>query len=493
MDHFVQSLFSILRPEPILFLIMGTALGIVFGSIPGLTGGMLMVLVLPLTFFMKSEIGIILLISIYVGGVTGGLITAILLRIPGAPSNVMTTFDGYPMAQRGQAERALALAISASFVGGMISWVFLVALSPPITRLALKLSNFEYFSFVVMGIVLISSVAGKSILYGLASGFLGMLIATPGIDPASGILRMDYGFYEFAGGFNILPVMIGIFAGSQLISEMININRPMPKQLPTNIKRLVADFTAVFRHVPNLLRSSIIGTWVGILPGIGANIGAILSYTVAKNVSRHPDEFGTGSEEGIVASEAANNATVCGALIPLITMGIPGSIGDAILIAALFLHNVEPGPLLLLKHPDTYYGIIAAALGSNVMILFLMILFVPIMGKIIQVPKYLTIPIILVFCVVGSFGVNNRMFDAGVMFIFAIIGFAMDQVRLPLGPFIIGMVLAPIAETKLRAALMSSAGDFMPLIQRPVSLVCLLTSLGIFFWPLIRKIKWRKY
>ena len=295
---------------------------------------MLIALSLPLTFSMSGEQALVLLVSMYVGSVSGGLITATLLRIPGTPASIMTTLDGYPMAQRGEAGRALGLGIGASFIGGMIAWVFLISLAAPMAQLSLKFGPFEFFSLVMVAMVLIATVGGRSAVLGLFAGFLGILAAMPGASPATGVARWTFGVHELDDGLKLLPVLIGLFAVNQVIAELLRLNETI-ERVPAASGRLLLKFATWKRHMANLIRSSLIGTWVGILPGIGANIGSVMAYSAAKSASKKPEAFGSGSEEGIVAAESANNATVGGALIPLVAMGIPGSVIDAILLGAL--------------------------------------------------------------------------------------------------------------------------------------------------------------
>ncbi|MEZ5862752.1 MAG: tripartite tricarboxylate transporter permease [Geminicoccaceae bacterium] len=483
MEHLLPAIVAVLAPTPFALILIGVALGIVIGSIPGLTGAMLIALTLPLTFYMESINALILLVAMYVGSISGGLITAILLRMPGTPAAIMTTFDGYPMARAGQPGRALGLAIGASFVGGMISWAFLVLLSPPLARLALTFGPFEYFTMVLMALVLIASLSRGSFVKGLLAGLLGMLIAIPGVDPAGGRLRLTFGFHELDAGFNLLPVLIGVFAVSQVIKDIIEIDRPVEKIAfaSRGILMTLADYR---RHAVNLVRSSVIGTWVGILPGIGASIGSMMAYTAAKSFSRTPERFGTGHEEGITASESANNATVGGALIPLVTMGIPGSTIDAILIAAMIIHGLQPGPLLFVQSPNVVYAMIAACLIANIVMFVMMLSTAGWIARLVDVPRALLLPSILLFCVLGSYALNNRMFDVWVMLGFGVLGYFLERCKVPLGPFVIGFVLEQIAETQLRAALMESGGEILPLLSRPISLGFIAVALVLLLVPL---------
>lgn len=469
---------------PWLFFLMflGTLLGIVVGAIPGLTGAMLIALTLPLTFHMQPIDAIVLLVSMYVGAISGGLITATLLRMPGTPAAVMTTFDGYPMARSGRPGRALGLGISASFVGGLVAWVALLTISKPLSILATRFGPFEYFTLIMMAMVLIASVTEGSMIKGLISGLLGMLVSMPGVDPSSGMPRLTWDWYMLNGGLKLLPVLIGVFAVSQIINDILEMNQKV-ERVELSRKGILMSLKDWKDQAFNLIRSSIIGTWVGILPGVGASIGSVISYTAAKNMSKTPEKFGTGSEEGIVASEAANNATVGGALIPLIAMGIPGSVIDAILIGALMIHSIQPGPLLFVNNPDIVWAMIATALIANIAMFAIMTGGVGYVSRLMFLPRSFVLPVVMVFCVVGSYALNNTMFDVYVMLIFGVIGFAMERARMPLGPFVIGFILAPLAEEKLRSGLMMTAGDFSPIVTRPFPAAFMAISVVLLIWP----------
>jgi len=476
----------LLSPTPLALVALGVSLGILVGAIPGLTGAMLIALSLPLTFDMQPANALTLLVSMYVGAVSGGLITATLLRMPGTPASIMTTLDGYPMAKSGRPGRALGLGICASFIGGMISWLFLLILAEPAAELSTKFGFFEFFTLVLMALVLIAAVSGESLLKGALAGFLGMLASMPGSSQATGELRLTFGFSALNSGFQLLPVLIGLFAVNQLLREILSLRSPVERITPdrSGLFLTLAQWKA---QAGNMLRSSVIGTWVGILPGIGANIGSVMAYTAAKSMSKKPEEFGKGSEEGIVASESANNATVCGALIPLIAMGIPGSVIDAVLLGALVIHEIQPGPLLFENNPEVAHTVIGTALFANVYMFVFMLLAAGSISKLATIRRPFLIPVVLTFCVIGSFALANRMFDVWVMLAFGLIGFGMERSKIPLAPFVIGFVLAPIAEKNLLAGLMASGGSYAPLFTRPVSLLFLLISIALLIWPLLRR------
>lgn len=479
----LESFAILLSPQPLLLLTLGVVLGIVVGAIPGLTATMLIALTLPFTFYMESVDAITLLVGMYVGGISGGLITATLLRMPGTPASIMTTFDGFPLARSGRPGRALGLGITASFVGGLISWAFLAGLAPPLAKLALRFGPWEYFTMVLMALVMLASLAQGSLIKGLIAGCLGMVFAMPGMDPSLGQMRLTFGSHELDAGLKLLPVLIGAFAISQIIKDAIEIDWK-PDLMAVDRKGIMVGVRDLKAHGVNMLRSSVIGTWIGLLPGIGANIAAMMAYSTTKNLSKEPEKFGTGHEPGIVSAETANNASIGGALIPLITMGIPGSVVDAILLGALIIHNLQPGPLLFTSNPEIAYGFISAYLVANFIMFALMLGLVVHIAKVMYIPKAYLLSIVLVFCVIGTFALGNRFFDVWVMLAFGLIGFGLEYCRVPLGPFVIGFVLSPIAEEQLRSALMMSEGNFLDLFSRPVATLFVLVSVLSLLWPL---------
>lgn len=470
-------------PPRLILMALGTALGIIVGAIPGLTGAMLISLALPLTFGMHYNDAMVLLVSMYVGSISGGLITATLLRMPGTPASMMTTLDGYPMAKNGQPGRALGLGIGASFVGGLVSWGFLALLAEPMAEWSTHLGNFEMFSLVLLALVSIASVAGDSMLLGLLSGMLGILLTMPGIDPATSRPRLTLGFTQLNNGFELLPVLIGLFAISQIIDDILNLDRKS-EAITMNRDGIWMSWSDWFSQKYNLLRSSLIGTWVGILPGIGANIGSVMAYSAAKSFSKEPEKFGKGSEDAIIASEAANNATVGGALIPLVSLGIPGSVIDAILLGAMVIHRLQPGPFLFKQNPDVAYTVIATALVANVFMFGFMLLSVGWLWKLMYVPRWAMIPAIMVFCVTGSYALSNRMFDVWVMLGAGVGGFVMQKMKIPLAPFVIGFVLGGLAEQNLVEALMYPGSSWLSFFQRPISLGLIIASIAMFGWAL---------
>jgi putative tricarboxylic transport membrane protein len=482
----VKALINLLTPWQLFLTLLGTWLGILVGVMPGINGSMLIALMLPITFKMLPIDAMNLLVSVYTGAVTGGLITATLLRIPGEPSNVMTTFDAYPMAARGEAGRALGLGIFASTFGALFAWVALATLTRPLADLAVKFSPFDYFALTLSALVLMAAVSKGTMAKGLLSGMFGVLVALPGVDPSTGIDRFTFGWWQLASGFDLLPVLSGLFAVGTVFSDALA--PPHKADAVAYSSRGLWLRASEWRAQSwNAVRSSFIGTWIGILPGIGAGVASVVSYTVAKNLSNEPDAFGKGSPEGIVASEAANNATVGGALIPLIALGIPGSVIDVFLMGAMQIHGIQPGPLLFTRNTDVVYAIIGACLTSTIAMFVLMMVSIPLLRRVVDIPKSFVVALVLVFCVVGVFGYNNRWFEVGVMLVFGLIGFAMERGGFPLGPFVIGFILGPIAEAKLRSGLMVTGGDITPLFTRPLSAALLIVSAALLLWPFLAR------
>jgi putative tricarboxylic transport membrane protein len=486
-DAFLH-LFSL---KSFLIILGGVGLGVSVGVLPGITAGMLMALTLPFTYYMNSLDAISLLIAMFIGGVSGGLITATLMRIPGEPNSIMTCLDGYQLAKRGYPGRALGLGNASSLIGGILSWLALVLVSPPIASVVVALGPFENFAIILMALILISSLSEGSFLKGLSAGLLGMLISFPGIDESSGIMRLTFGITEIEGGFNSLPVILGMFAVSQVVADALNIEEKS-EAIEASMRGMFVSLRDYGVHGWNMLRSSLLGVWIGILPGVGSTIASIVAYTTAKNLSRTPEAFGKGSEEAIVASESANNATTGGTLIPLMTLGISGGLTDSILLGALIIHNFQPGPLLFRNHPEIVNTIFASHLVAHLVMFGMMTFGIAFFAKLMRLPRAFVLPMVVVFSVLGAFALNNRAFDIGVMLLFGLVGILLEFAKVPLAPFVVGLVLAPVAESELRSGLMASGGSFMPLVERPVALTVLLIAAALFVWPFVRETRKRR-
>jgi len=448
----IEAYLDVFSLSGMLWVLLGTLVGILIGSIPGLSGAMVIALTLPATYYMQASDALVLLIAMYIGSTTGGLVSATLMRMPGTESAIMTTLDGFPMAQKGEPARALGLGVIASFVGGMAAWFVLATISPLLSTLAVRFGPYEIFSMAVVALTLIAAISKGSFINGLLAAALGALFALPGIDPISGSLRLTFGLPELDNGFNLLPVMLGLLVLSQV---MIDSGSRSDSVAQTSSSSRKVSFNArdLKDNLWNFTRSSIIGTWIGILPGVGGTTASIASYSVAKGFSKDSSKFGSGCSEGIVAAESANNAGSVGALVPLITLGIPGSVVTAILLGAMVMHNLNPGPLLFAQNPEVAYTIIAGALAANLLMLVVMWYTTPLISRMMYVDKAWLLPPIMVFCFIGAFSVSGRIFDVAAMIGFACLGYLMVRARIPLGPFIIAFILTPMAEENLRSGL----------------------------------------
>ena len=477
---------------PLAMIVLGVAIGIVFGAIPGLTATMAIALCLPLTFGVDPVIGLSLLCGLYVGGISGGLIAACLINIPGTPSSIATCFDGHPMAKRGEAGRAMGVGILYSFLGLSLGMVVLVFTAPILARFALRFGPFEFFSVAVFSLMLVASLSGKNMAKGGASALLGLLFAMVGLAPHDSVKRFTFGFPSLDAGFSLLAVLTGIFAISEILQEAEH--HKGEKAVVVSAFSMSGFFGLrkgeFTRQLGNLFRSSAIGVGIGILPGIGSSSSNLLAYAAAKDSSPYPEKFGTGIIDGIVASETANNATIAGAMVTLIALGIPGDTVTAMLLGGFMIHGIQPGPLLLQTNGDLIYALFVSLLLANVVMLVLEYYGIRIFAKLLQTPKAYLFPVIIVMCIVGAYGVNSRIFDAGSLVFFGLFGYAMLKFDYPVTPFILGFVLGPLIEDKLRTGLMSSNNDLTPLFTRPISaffLVSAIAYLAFVWWHNRRK------
>lgn len=487
MSLFVQGLQNVLNFNVILVLILGTLTGITIGSLPGLTATMGVALVLPITFSMDPITGILLLIGVYFGSVYGGSITAILINTPGTPASAATAIDGYALAKKGDGNKALQVSTISSAVGGIMSVIILIFIAPQLANFALKFSAPETFALGLFGISIISSISGDSMIKGLIAGVLGLLIATIGIDPIGGFPRFTFGNMNLTSGVNLIPVMIGLFAASEAfksmedIFEKRNINVIVEK---SNLSKKEAKGL-----IPTILRSSLIGTFIGMIPGAGADIASFVSYNEAKRFSKDKEAFGKGALDGIAAPESANNAVTGGAMIPLLTLGIPGDSVTAVLLGALMVQGIQPGPLLFENSGDIVYTLFVGMLLANILILVIGLLGTRLFTKILLIPKSILSPIILVLCVVGSYSLGNNYFDVIIMLIAGIIGYFMSKAKFPASPVILGLILGPMMESNLRRALVMSKGDLSIFYTRPITLVLLIIATLTLMIPIIKSLK----
>ncbi len=460
-------------PMTLLFILIGTMVGIVFGAIPGLTATMAIVMFLPVTYAMSATEGISTLVALYIGGISGGLISAILLNIPGTPSSVATCFDGRPMANKGQAAKALGVGIFFSFLGTIFGVIMLIFISPALASVAIKFGAYEYCALSIFSLSLVITLTGKDMVKGIISAVVGAMFATVGLSPIDSRMRYTFGSVDMQAGFKLLVFLIGLFAITEVVKVAANVRKEQNFTAEENVrlKGLGFSFREFTSQIVNLFRSALIGLGIGILPGIGGGVSCMLSYTVAKNTSKHPEKFGTGVIDGVVASETANNAGIGGAMIPLLSLGIPGDPATAMLLGGFMVHDIAPGPLIFQKNGPVMYGIFTAMiLASIVMCLFM---FGGLRGivKVLKIPKYYLLPVIVMLCCVGAIGDSNRMFDVWGVLIFGLIGYFFAKAEIPTTPMILGFILGPMFEENLRRASKLAQSD--PITNHPISIVFL--------------------
>lgn len=492
MDVILSGILSVAAsPITILFIFIGVAAGIIFGAIPGLTATMAITMFLPVTYTMKPIDGISTLVALYIGGISGGLISAILLNIPGTPSSVATCFDGRPLAIKGQAGKALGIGIVFSFIGTILSIIALIIISPLLAKVAIKFGPYEYCALAIFSLSLVITLTGKDLIKGLMSAAIGAMIATVGLAPIDSVKRFTFGNVELNAGFQLLVLLIGLFAISEVIATAESVNNEEEFTIEQNVKIKGFGFTFIefASQIKNAIRSSIIGLVVGILPGIGGGISCMLSYTAAKNASKTPEKFGTGIIDGVVASETANNAGIGGAMIPLLTLGIPGDAATAMLLGGLMVHSVSPGPLIFNKNGVIVYGIFTAMIIASIAMLILEVFGIKIFMNVLKVPKNYLLPLIVALCVVGAFGNSNRPFDVVCVLIFGLIGFLLSKAKIPQIPVIMGFILGPIFELNLRRAAQLYTSEPGTLFQHPIALIFGIIAILVIILSLKKQMK----
>jgi putative tricarboxylic transport membrane protein len=483
-NHFFDGLLGFMTIRTIFDVLWSTQLGIIVGMLPGLTATMGVALMTTLTFSMPPENAILILICMYIGAIYGGGRSAILLNIPGTPANAATAMDGHPLALKGEAGRAIGISTTGSFLGSIIGMILLAFFTPLLGNFALNFQSFEFFWLAVFGIVISGNLtAPKDPIKGWISGFLGIFIALIGMEGIHGHVRFSFGNTNLSGGINLIPAMVGAFGFAEILSMMkyrhVNV-------VKTRIKRIVPSFSEIFRYRKTIVRSGLIGTLIGAIPGVGEDIAAWVSYDFAKRGSSEPEKFGKGSVEGLIASETGNNAAVAGAVIPVLSLGIPGSAPAAVLLAAMFIHGVRPGPLIMIESPDFVYKVVAMVFLATCAMFVLGLSMVKYIVKILQVPRTKLMPLIFTLCVVGSFAIQSRIFDVRVMVFFGILGFIMLEMEYPVAPMILGLILGNMLDTNFRRALVISEGEILPFISRPICIVLI----SFIILTLISKAKW---
>lgn len=484
--------FSILfQPINIIIMIFGTILGFTGGAIPGISGTMLVVLLVPLTYTFEATSAILSLIVVYCAAVFGGSISAILFRTPGAPESVATTLDGYPMTLKGESALALGVSVFCSALGGIIGSIFLITLTPQLAKVALQFGPVEYFGLCVMALSVISSLGEDNQLKSLVASLIGLVLMTVGIDPMTGSSRFTFGTSLLMSGIDFIPILIGLFAVSEGFRRFEQDTSGIKKDIG-KIKTTFPDFKLFKRLSPIIARSSLLGTVIGILPGIGATTASMVSYSEAVRVSKTPELYGTGIPEGVAAPETANNAAACGAIIPLIALGIPGSATTAVMLGAFILHGIVPGPLIFMDHRPLVYALFIGCLIANILILLIAKPFIKGFAQIIRIPYNILGPIILVLCIVGGFAIRNNMLDVWMILVFGIIGYLFEKYDIPTAPIVIGAVLGSLSEQSFRRSLVMSSNGAAIFFERPVAAVLIVLGIISFAYPFYRSYKKRR-
>ena len=484
-DVLSQGLPGFLSMTVVVMVILGTLGGLLIGVLPGMGPLMGIVLLTPIAFYLDQVAAMGLLIAVYVGGSCGGAISAILLRIPGTPLAAATLLDGHPMAAKGRSGEAIGLAVAASSVGGVIGGLFLVFLSPLLAAIALRFGPFEYFALTLMGMLSVSVVSRGSALKGLSVAALGLFIATFGADKFSMYNRFTFGSDALLGGFHIVAVIVGLFAFSEMFLEIERGGLDDKKDSTAGRVPFLTSLSGLVPRWVNVARSSIIGTSFGILPGAGGVISAFTSYAVAKSRAKPGEEFGKGEPNGVIATEAANNACCGGALIPSLALAVPGDAAAAVLMGSLILIGYFPGPTLFENHLDIVGGIFLAYLLANIALLFLGIWLAPLFAYALRIKKRQLVPIVIVLAIVGTYAIQWSVFDLWTMLGFGILGYFLRRAGYPLAPVVIGLVLGPICEENLRRSLIFSGGDYGIFFERPIAATIMYINIAVLAWVVI--------
>ncbi|MCX8116643.1 MAG: tripartite tricarboxylate transporter permease [Desulfobacterota bacterium] len=488
--NFLNAIAGFITPAALLHIAWATLLGILIGALPGLTATMGIALITTLTYKLPANLAILVLICVYVGAIYGGSRTAILINIPGTPANAATTLDGFPLAMQGLAGRAMGVATTGSVLGSLIGMFFLATIAPWLGNYALKFQSFEFFWLAIFGIVISGHLTAlEDPIKGWIAGFLGLLVAMVGQEGIHAYERFTYGTTELLGGFALIPAMVGAFGFSEVLNVMYN---PPAKVAAAPKDSILPKLGDVLRYWRTIIRSGLIGTFIGIIPGVGEDIGAWVSYAAARRKSKEREKFGKGSLEGLMAAETGNNAVVPGAIIPALTLAIPGSAPAAVLLAAMFIHGLRPGPLIMVESPQFVYQVVAMVFFATLAILIYGVGLTKILLKVLAIPRTRLMPIVFVLCAVGSYAITNRIFDIWVMVGFGILGYILRRMRYPMAPLVLGIILGDLLDKNLRRGLVLTDGDLIPFFTRPICLVLwviTLSSILLSIHPLRRALK----
>jgi putative tricarboxylic transport membrane protein len=489
-QYIVLGFQSALQPENLFYCFLGVLLGTLIGVLPGIGPVATISILLPITFKITPIAAIIMLSGIYYGAQYGGSTTSILLNIPGEATSVITCLDGYQMARQGRAGPALGMAAIASFIAGTLSLLGLTFLAAPFTDFAIRFGAPEYFSLMVLALVILTYLAHGSMLKALIIALFGLTLTFVGTDNITGSLRFTFGIIHLSDGFDLVPLIMGLFGISEVL---INLEQSINQDiLKTKIKNLLPTAQDWMKSKGAILRGTVIGFFLGVLPGAGPVIASFVSYSVEKKISTYPEKFGTGMIEGVAAPEAANNAAAQGAFIPLLTLGIPPNITMAILFGALMIHGLQPGPLLMVDHPDFFWGVVTSMYLGNIMLVILNLPLIPLWVRILRLPYPFLFPLIILFCLVGAYSLNNSANDIIVMLVFGVLGYLFRKLKYEGAPLVMAFVLGPLLELNLRRSLIVSDDSFLIFFTRPISASILGIAFAILTLSFISKIRERK-
>jgi len=488
LQHLIYGLEVVLRPSNMLWITIGSVLGTILGMVPGLGPATGIALFLPLTFVLKPETALIAMAAIFFGAMFGGSRSSILLNIPGDASAVATCFDGYPMAMNGEAEAALAISAIASFIGGLLAAIGFVFLALPLAKIALMFGPPEYFALMVLALTATASLSEGKVLKGLLSMTIGLMISVIGLDPQSGVSRFTFGVLELQGGIDFIVVIMGVYGLGEVLKNLEKMaKKESNRSIQKKFKRIWITKEQWRRSVVPILRSAPLGFLIGILPGAGGTIAALMSYNVEKKLSKNPEKFGKGAIEGVAAPESANNACSIGAMIPTLTLGIPGSGTAAVMLGALMIYGLQPGPLLFQQYPEIGWGIIAALFVGDIICAVINLPLAGLLVRVLAVPPKILYPLVAALCFIGVYAVNVSTVDFYLLIIFGLLGYAMRKFEIPTAPLILATVVGGKLEQSFRQSLMLSDGDFTIFFQSKISLVLILLTVFSLFYPFISK------
>ncbi|MBU3710411.1 MAG: transporter [Limnohabitans sp.] len=465
---FGHSIVSFMTLESIFFALASCLVGVIIGALPGLTATMGVALMTTLTIKLPSNQALLILICTYVGAIYGGSRSAILLNIPGTPASAASCLDGYALARQGHAGRAMGIATTGSVMGTLIGMFFLAWFTPLLGDLALKFGAYEFFWLAVFGVIISATLSGGDPLKGWISGITGLFIATIGQDGIHAYERFSFDNRDLAGGFALVPALVGAFGFAEVLVAMKE-RRPVPQINPFDT--VIPKVMDVLRYWKTILRSGVIGTFIGIVPGVGEDVAAWSSYAAAKRASKEKEKFGKGSIDGLMAAETGDNACVPGAIIPVLTLQVPGSAPAAVLMAAMLIHGVKPGPMIMIESPQFVYDVVAMMLIATIGIFIYGLVLTKLLVQVLRVPTTIIVPMLFVLCVVGTYALSSRLFDVWTMLLFGVLGYVLRKYQFPVAPMVLGIVLGDLMEKSLRRGLVLSDGDLLPFISRPISAV----------------------